>query len=154
MNTDLSFLNEYHNKLKTIANNIVENLPILDNKQIVKKHKEYNFLCTIQYKDLTDWKPKISDKRISRNLEQLADKLRHMIYTGKADSIKPMLIAITNNNVKTLYKKGKGNQPTISNNNFDEVKRTSLGKGHFRWNESAITLTNEEINHVKKFFDL
>jgi hypothetical protein len=38
MNTDLSFLNEYHNKLKTITNNIVENLPILDNKQIVINH--------------------------------------------------------------------------------------------------------------------
>ncbi len=154
MNNDLSFLNEYHNKLKTITNNIVENLPILENKQIIEKHKDYKFIHIIEYKNLTDWKPTLSDKKVSNNLKQLADKISHMINTGKADSIKPMLVSIINNNIKKLYKKGAGNDTTVSNHTGELVYTTCLGKGHFRWNESPIILTNEEINHVKKYFNL
>jgi len=96
----------------------------------------------VQFKDLNNWAPFASNARLSA----LGDKLAHMIFTGKADSIKPMLTKIVTGRIKTQYK--------FSQKRNGKREKNSLGKGSFRWNDSAIILTNKDILFLKQYFEI
>ena len=85
----------------------------------------------------------------SNALTALAKKIQNMILRGRSDSIKRMVQSIANNHIKTLYK-----IPTPEQIKNGAQKRTSLGTGHFRWNDQAYTLTSQELNQVRTFFGL
>ena len=139
----LDYIDTHWKKYTDIGQNIRKNLPDVTtgNEKEIGKHlrvKPYSETGNWDVKDLSG---------ISSNLDALADKITHMMYTGKGDSIKPMLKSIVNNGVKTQYrfKNKKGNS---------ELERGSLGKGHFRWNWEAYTLNDREIKKLKEFFNL
>jgi len=139
----LDYIDTHWKKYTDIGHNIRKNLPDVrtGNEREVGKRlrvKPYSELENWNIKDLSGF---------SSNLDALAEKITHMMYTGKGDSIKPMLNSIVNKGVKTQYrfKNKKGDK---------DLERGSLGKGHFRWNWRAYTLTDREINKVKDFFNL
>jgi hypothetical protein len=143
-NGGLDYIDTHWDKYKGIGHNIRKNLPNVTtgNEREVGIH-----LRTKPYSELeSNWN--IKDLvGISSNLDALSEKITHMMYTGKGDSIKPMLQSIVNNGIKTQYrfKNKKGNS---------ELERGSLGKGHFRWNWRAYTLNDREIKRLKEFFNL
>lgn len=139
---DLEFLDSYHRRTKEIGDKILLELPRLGDNTTIKST---NGLGMIDYKNIGDWDVNLNEFKISKNLNALARKLEHMIRTGKADSIKRMLESICKNNIKTLYK------PSGS---YEQTKRNSLGKGHFRWDDTAITLSTEEIKRVCDYFNI
>ena len=83
----------------------------------------------------------------SASLTALANKIQHMIQTGKAEGIKRMVDAIVTGRQKTLYRISPPNE-------YNDGKRSkeSLGPGHFRWNYQAYQLTPKEIEQVRNFF--
>jgi hypothetical protein len=144
-NEDLDFLDSYWKRAKDIGGRISSELP--------KTGENFNKISTnfgtTSYSNL-DSKWSVNDLfGSSENLTALANKISHMIQTGKADSIKRMIESIVTGDVKTLYHISKPNQ-------WDGNKRTksSLGKGHFRWNSQAYTLTPKEIQIVKNYFGM
>ena len=124
--------NEMKSKLEKIKDRIKNELPLIG-----EPLKSDGKLKPVNYKDLESW----STSGKSDTLTALADKLIHMIDTGKSHSIKPMLKAIVSGRIKKLKKP-------------DIYRTESLGKGHFRWNNRAYTLTNNEIEKIKQFFNL
>lgn len=78
----------------------------------------------------------------SEGLKALADKITHMIRTGKADGIKRMVEKIASGRIKKLSQIDK----------YDDNEY--LGKGHFRWNWKAYLLSKEEIEKLKTFFKI
>jgi len=146
---DFDFLNTYHKKLQDLAKNVKRDLPNM--KQSGK------FLSTTNFSEVGLWN--ISRTVRSSNLVKLAEKITYMMNTGNADNIYPMLKSIANNTIKTLYQPYSKEQQEKIYNEWDGIgdkpqSRTSLGKGHFKWNYKAITLSKEEINIVKKYFNL
>jgi hypothetical protein len=140
MTKDLEFLDSYWKELKRISIDIQNNLPKRsNNNNIVKIGKKLNL---ISYLNLDDWSVDSLLKSSYRNLIPLAEKIKHMIKTGKSDSIRPMLYAICYSGIRKQ-----------SNPSNDSDKKF-LGFGHFRWNSSAIMLTTEEINKIKEYFNI
>lgn len=139
---DLDYIDSHWKKYTDIGSNIRKNLPDLTtgDETEVGKH-----LRTTSFSKLNDtWK--LSDLYgISSNLDALARKITHMMYTGKGDSIKPMLQAIV---------KGPKTQYRYKNKKGNDAERGSLGKGHFKWDFRAYTLNDREIKKVKEFFNL
>ncbi len=84
----------------------------------------------------------------SETLKVLADKINYMILQGRANDVKPMLEKICTGRIKSLSRpKGK----CWDNEN---IKAEYLGKGHFRWDYGAHTLTEMEIKRVKEYFNM
>lgn len=76
----------------------------------------------------------------TEGLKALADKIVTMVKKGDNPNIMPMLAKIATGRIKTLYKVNKYSA---------WVEKESLGKGHFRWNYKAYTLTEKEIAFLK-----
>lgn len=130
---DLDFISNYFKRLRDYSDLIKSELPNMGD--LPSKKKVGKFLSTVNFSDLkNDWN--ITGR--SHTLERLACKLTTMIEKGDSPNIYPLLNAIVNNKIKTLKSPLNG----------------SLGKGHFRWDWSAYTLTPKEIERVKEFFDL
>lgn len=142
---DIDFLDTYWKEAKRIADDVNNNLAsTIEQKRIPFFQKGNAKMWIINYSELNTWNPQDitgSFGKRNNNLKALADKISYMIYKGRADSIKRMLVSICNDNVKKLT------QP----NGFDGE---FLGYGHFRWNFKAYKLSELEIQHVKKFFKL
>jgi hypothetical protein len=80
----------------------------------------------------------------TESLKALAGKIEHMVmYIGCPHSVTPMLERIINKGVKTLTQPG-----------WRAGEGINLGKGHFRWDERAYTLTNDEIEFLKRYMKL
>lgn len=78
-------------------------------------------------------------------LQALADKLEHMycnLYQG------PELQAM----MKSFYTTGV--RPLSKPRRRWQDHGEYLGKGHFRWNETAQILNDEDLAHVKRYFNL
>lgn len=134
---DLEFIDNYWRETSKRLNNIIDKieneLPIIYDTESIGDN-----LSLVNSSDLSDtW----SKTNKSTSLQALADKITHMIRTGKSDGIKRMLEKIATGRVKSLSK------PGFNDSEF-------LGKGHFRWNWKAYTLTPKEIERVKEFFNL
>lgn len=153
--TDIVFLDTYWKEAKNVAQRITKELPQLNEPQVKSTGKLY----FIKFSDITDsWSVKDLLCKLygkSPNLEVLADKISSMIYKGNADSVKQMLEKICTGRVKNL-KQPDLNRSTIDNNGVRTAEKFSetLGKGHFRWNRRAYTLTDAEIKHIKQYFKL
>lgn len=134
---DLEFIDNYWRETSKRLNNIIDKikneLPIIYDTESIGDN-----LSLVNSSDGNDtW----SGTNKSTSLEALANKIIHMIRTGKSDGIKRMLEKIATGRVKSLSK------PGVYDSEF-------LGKGHFRWNWKAYTLTPKEIERVKEFFNL
>lgn len=75
------------------------------------------------------------------NLEPLARKLSDMIDRGRAKDIKPFVERIVYSGVK------KHTQPHWQDGEF-------LGHVHYRWDWKGHTLTDDEIETLKEYFEL
>lgn len=142
---DLKFLDTHwkqmHNALSAIVRRIVTELPKV-NDNVVKNDPDSK-MGVVNYSDVKgSWSTKSLINGHSESLDALADKIKHMVNTGKSDSIKRMLEKIATGRIKSLSKPSRYND--------DEF----LGRGHFRWNEKAYKLSSEEIARVKEYFDL
>jgi hypothetical protein len=136
---DLRYIDTYwremNKKLDGIINRITTELPIIkgNNPEKVSDSK----LNIIQYSDMDKW----TSSNKSDSLVALADKIKHMIKTGKSDGIKRMLEKISTGRIKSLSKP-------------DRHESEFLGRGHFRWNNQAYKLTPKEVERVKEYFKL
>lgn len=130
--SDLDYLDNHYKRLMEYKDNIKKELPI---NKLVTKRKIGKHLSLVKFSDLNNnW----NTSDISSNLKALANKIVRMIEKGGSPNVRPMLVAISQNNIKSLK------SPTCG----------SLGKGHFRWNWKAYTLNESEIKRVKEFFNL
>ena len=132
---DLIFLETFQSKVKAIGLKIEEELPQYRESISVKPGK----LTTIKYSKLEDWDVRGMISGRSRPLERLCNKINHMIRKGNAEGIKRMLDKIATGRIKSLSK------PRYPNSIY-------LGRGHFRWDDSAVTLTNEELERIRVYF--
>jgi hypothetical protein len=134
--TDLDFIDDFNKIKKEIVQNILENLPIMEE---VKKSK--NLLSLVKKSDLKGRWKKDTILGKSSNLDCLARKIEHMILNiGCPNSVRPMLESICKNKIKKLSQ---------DNGRYDN---DFLGHGHFRWDYKAITLSENEIKRVKEYF--
>ena len=144
--------------LKAMANGVVNELAKVESAKKLKKVGTH--LCVIKYSDMDGlWYHSEWFNNRSVNLQALANKIAYMMQKGDGDNILPMLNSIAKNNIKTLYH-------VFTDRNDDEFyddefnlentlqKKESFGKGHFRWDFKAYTLTLDEINIMKKYFGL
>lgn len=130
---------EMNQRLDGIIRRITTELPMMKSLPVKKETKSK--LRVVQYSDMDNW---MGIEGKSNSLTALADKITHMIRTGKSDGIKRMLEKIATGRIKSLSKPGKGRY-------FDAE---FLGRGHFRWNNKAYILSNKEIDRVKEYFKL
>lgn len=138
---DLDFLSSYHKKASDIGTKIKQDLPKMGTG-INKITKNFG---TVPLSSLDKSWNTSALWGTSETLTALADKIQHMIHTGKAEGIKRMIDAIVTGREKTLYRiAGQGA--------VHPGERESLGKGHFRWNYRAYQLTPNELEQVKNFF--
>jgi hypothetical protein len=143
---DIDFLDSYWKEAKRIADDVVETLPTsIGEKRDPVYESGGTKMFIVKFSDLKDsWDVSTlvyTAEGKSKKLEALADKISTMIRKGRADSVKPMVKAICNNNVKKLT------QPF-----YDDGEH--LGYGHFRWNYQAYRLNDKEIDRVKEYFKL
>lgn len=146
---DLDFLGTYWERAKTIAEDVVHELPIIETKlQRIGK-----FLHITQFKNLTNWS--ISPNQKSDSLSALADKIKTMILMGRGKDVKPMVMKIASGRIKKLSKP-IGRDGKILNKNYSRPKYTAdfLGHGHFRWNYRSYVLTEIELKRLKDYFGL
>jgi hypothetical protein len=137
---DLEFIDSYwretNRKLEEIISKIKSELPVMDQPSEIQSDIDSK-LKLKNYSDIRGW----DGGSRSKSLEALADKIEHMIRTGKSDGIKRMVEKIATGRVKSLSKP-----------DWDSTEY--LGKGHFRWNNQAYLLSKEEVDRVKEFFKL
>lgn len=148
---DLDFLSLFWNEAKEIGHRIVKDLPncatpnIGDGKQL---------MYIVNFSDISGKSWGVSEvlTRVmgqSVTLKILADKINNMIYKGRANDVKPMLEKICTGRIKTLSQPpSKYKKKTYGD--YAEF----LGKGHFRWDRQAYTLTEAEIRRVKEYFNI
>lgn len=159
---DLDFLSLFWAEAKAIGQRVKTDLP-KGSVHYSNTLKEVNpnsavKMFLVPYSQLGDtWSVEHILNRLggdSKTLKVLADKINYMILQGRANDVKPMLESICNNNVKSLTK-GKSKSDL---KNFKEFNTTChaqyLGKGHFRWDFKAHTLTDIEIKRVKEYFKI
>lgn len=166
---DITFLSNYWAEAKRIGQKVIEELPQINEVSESKK----NSLQFVQFKDIKNsWSPSdlLTDGR-SKSLEVLAKKIDDMISRGRAKDIEIMLRSIITGKIKVwhagTYNKGKRNKRREKKQNYEimQFHYTSDDKyctgeeqefmhGHFRWNHGGHILTNQEIKHVKKYFQL
>lgn len=140
------------NQREKLSNEIFNAINELCVKPIPTKKIGAN-LFIVQYIDIKDsWLPKDILLGESENIKALASKVKHMLNVHyDPDSVMRMLTSIMSNTVKSLK------QPTTGFYDMYLDKRMNksehLGYGHFRWNYQAYTLTDEEIEELKKIFN-
>lgn len=144
---DIDFLDSYWKEAKRISDDVVETLPIsIGEKRDPFYESGGTKMFIVKFSDLKDsWDVSTlvyTAEGKSKKLEALADKISTMIRKGRADSVKPMVKAICNNNVKKLT------QPSSYHDN------DHLGYGHFRWNYQAYRLNDKEIDRLKEYFNI
>lgn len=139
---DLQFIDTYwretNKRLESIIKKIETELPVITPIEISDVDSGGR-LKTIKYSEMDRWS---SDGK-SDSLAALADKIKHMIRTGKSDGIKRMLEKIATGRIKSLSKPSGG-----------PYDSEFLGRGHFRWNDQAYVLNREEIERVREYFKL
>jgi len=144
---DIDFLDNYWSEAKKVADRISSELPKYKESRLIENKS--SLMTIVKFSDISgqSWSvPHILARMNgeSKILTILADKINHMIYKGRANDIKPMITKICTGRVKSLSK-GVGG--------FTSQKEF-LGRGHFRWNDTAHILDTEEIEHLKKYFKL
>jgi hypothetical protein len=144
---DLDFLDNYwrdtKSRLESIISRISNELPVITTiKPEMVPDTKIKLINLTDIKNSWDANNLITGK--SDSLVALADKIKHMIRTGKSDGIKRMVEKIATGRVKSLQKP--------SGQRYDDGE--FLGRGHFRWNNRAYKLTTDEINRVKEYFKL
>lgn len=155
---DLEFLDTYWDEAKKVAVKITKELP--DFKEPDIKSPNGTLMYIVNFRDLTDsWSVKdVLAKKfgVSPTLKILADKIAHMIIKGDAVNVKPMLVKIVSGRVKHFSIPKDKETIKLFEKYGSLIDRNSnpLGFGHFRWNRKAHTLTQAEINHIKKYFKL
>jgi len=142
---DTNFVDTYHQRLKAMANAVVNDLAKKEPTGKVKKVG--TLLSVIKYSDMNGvWYNSEWFNSRSVGLQALANKVAYMLEKGRGDSILPMLESIANNNIKKLYHPYSEYSIKIAKEFEDNPqKRESLGKGHFRWDFKAITLSLEDV---------
>lgn len=146
---DLDFLESYWSRATSIGDKIMMELPLVE----VRHKKVTDRISIIQYKDLDNWKPVISNK--SDSLLALADKIRTMIHKGRAKDVKPMVLKIISGRVKKLSKPISTNQRHMNKNkSWGTYCGEFLGYGHFRWNYRGYRLNEIELKRLKEYFGL
>lgn len=149
---DLDFLNLFWAEAKQVGQKILNELHICaEPTPPIKKGMIY----IVNFSDISGhcWGVEQTIARLfgsSMTLRVLAEKINYMILKGRANDVKLMLEAIVKTGEKTLYKGAEKNSIIT----FDNPKRESLGKGHFRVGAMAYTLTYAEIRQIKKYFNL
>lgn len=134
LSDDLEFLSSYWLRLNKIKESFKEFTQINHDLKEVEGSK---YLKTIQFSQIKNsWNFSLN----SSTLIALSHKLMTMIEKGRAIDIEPMIKSITENKIKKLSRKDAFG------------KSEFLGYGHFRWNWQAYTLTEKEIENLKKFF--
>jgi hypothetical protein len=91
----------------------------------------------------------------SKTLQILANKINYMINKGRGNDVKPMIKKICTGRIKSLSK--PPSKKELHKHKFYEgltPESEYLGKGHFRWNDSAHTLNELEIQRLKNYFKL
>jgi hypothetical protein len=143
---DLDFLSLFWVEAKAVGQRVLKDLPQF-NEPLAKSNTSLMYL--IKFSDLTDsWSVKdILAKLVGKSitLKILGEKINYMILKGRANDVKPMLIKICSGRIKHLQ------QPPSKYSNNDTQP---LGRGHFRWDGKAQTLTTAELEHVKKYFNI
>jgi hypothetical protein len=155
--TDLDFLSLFWKEAMSVEKKIIAELPqtVPNNVQLTKAG---SFLHIVNFSDISGQSWGVSQVLIrlggrSKTLIALAEKINFMIERGRANDVKPMLEKIVTGRVKTLTKKsGKQNAHLKELNK--SYHNEYLGKGHFRHNYQAYTLTAIEIDRIKKYFNL
>lgn len=146
---DLTFLSNYHKHCDIVASNIKNALSVKVMPDI-KSVYNGNLLKIIKYSDLGDRRDVSRFFTMqSESLIALANKISHMIHTGKADSIERMIISICSDHKKKLTQPNHGDGRCNG-----KMRGGYLGNGHFRWNYRAYTLTHNEISIVKDYFKI
>jgi len=145
---DLDFLSTYWERAKVIAEDVVNNLPII----VCESEKVGEFIHTVQFKDLENWG--MSPNQKSGNLSALADKISNMIYVGRSKDVKPMVLKIVSGRIKKQSKPISKHDRMVNRRDSQYFRYTAdfLGYGHFRWNYQAYKLTEIEIKRLKEFF--
>ena len=144
LNNDLDFLSNHWKHANNIASKIVCELPVGETKvRMIGKH-----LGIIMFSDLKNWSVKDMDGK-STNLKILASKISAMIDKGDAVNVQPMIRSIVQRGIKKQSK-----PPSAHNKREHGSTAEFLGYGHFRWNETAIELSAEEVLRVKTYFKL
>jgi len=148
----LNYINSYRKTLLDHINKIKNDLPLIDTDNSAKHIN--GLLYTIQYKDLNNWDTKsMNTNGKSKNLILLASKIERLILEKHdTNSIIPFLKSITNDKIKVWsinnYKRNKRREKNKSYNGENIII------GHFRHNYKGITLTSNEINKIKSYFNL
>lgn len=156
---DIEFLNSYWSEAKNVAFRIEKELPQFTEPNI--KSSNGTLMYIVNYSDLgNSWDVKdILSKNLGQSptLKILANKIAHMIYRGNADSVKPMIEKIISGRFKH-FSKPVSEEMKKRNMEFGKeygiVSAEPLGFGHFRWDNIVHTLTQAELNHIKKYFRL
>lgn len=146
MNKDLKYLDSKKQKEIEIFKRIKHDLTTSKCNTNFEKGK-LNF---IEYKNLTDW----SIKQFyieSSNLKKLAEKIEYVVNVKRnPQDILIMLKAILRG-TKKLYKPCKKEYK----GELHHVQKECLGIGHFRYGtHEVITLSREELDFIKKYFEL
>lgn len=149
--SDLDFLNSFWEEAKKVGGRIKQDLPQLATPNIESKGQ---LMYLVKFSDISGktWGVEEVLKRVmgrNKTLEVLADKIMHMILNGRANDVKPMVVKICSGRIKSLSKK-----PSTKGKREFNTQAEYLGKGHFRWNKQAYTLTEIELRRLKKYFNL
>jgi len=149
---DIDFLSLFWIEAKKIGQKVLEELPKFTQPNIDTKGSKSR-LHIVMFSDISGQSWGVSEvlARLHGNsstLKELADKINYMILKGRANDVKPMLQKICTGRVKKLSQK-----PAIKDKE-NGITAMYIGKGHFRNNRKAHTLTEQEINHIKRYFNL
>lgn len=134
---DLEFITTYYRELKNVSQRIHNYFYQTYNNLVIGK---LNF---VNYSNLKNWN--VSDEYVfSEGLRKFADKICYMIDRGQNDNIMPMLIRIIERRVKKFHR------PSL----YSSYNSETIGVGHFRIGGAAYTLTDEDIDIIKDYFNL
>lgn len=163
--TDIDFLANYWLECQKIGRKIVKDLPkesIINSKHLRKINPKSDIkMFLIDFKDLGNkwdvYNTICKHEGKSETLEILASKIKNMIDKGRAKDVKVMVERIINKGIKNLVQPGYSESKWVTcKDGVNEKNRNlgNIGKGHFRWNYGAHTLTTDEIKRLKNYFKL
>jgi hypothetical protein len=155
---DLDFLETYWIEAKKVGIKIKTELPKLATSNV--NQNTGTLMYIVKFSDLKNsWSVEDILKKIageSKTLEILANKINYMINKGRGKDVKPMIEKICTGRIKSLSK--RPSKKELHKHGFYETNNKPiseyLGKGHFRWNDSAHTLNELEMQRLKNYFKL
>lgn len=159
---DLDFLSLFWAEAKAIGQRIIEDLPkesIHYSNTLVKVNPNSTVkMFLVPFSKLgNSWRVQDILRQFGGNskvLEALADKINYMILQGRANDVKPMLEKICTGRKKSLTKKRRKSVTQYQLEISEVYHSEYLGKGHFRWNYQAYTLSDDEIKRIKDYFNI